>query len=780
MAIREDCLFRLRHCVWALFRPAFARRFLKLDSPSGKIFLRRFPDNRSDTFWHSPFPQPDIFKQNNRSCGEHTSLAGSHSLSNTVRAGKRDTPQFFALCFSPSLALILVILLTFLTVSRQAHAVNELKLPGACQYHSSSNAQGDPQTTHVGAAKACLALCNDWEGSNGETRDCLLVGGSLNNPPQEFGTYYEYNFSHTVRIEYSSGQTSEGNWITTKEQLCKEPGCPTANCRADEIWDAVAGACQKTNEHPPACPAAGNPVNAMSGNKHQVEIDIPDVNKALSLTRFYSSDSVYGLASYLGPHWRSNYEQFIELIGIHPTAVAGEYLHDVAVVLANGQRLTFSETLNGDWVSNKHEGHRLTGAPGVGWVLQDEKNRTRTYNSYGLLTEIVNQDGYTQTLVYGSPNSAVEKYNLLERVTDSTGHQLVLTYEANGVDDRVSTVTDHTNRTWSYRYDAAGNLEFVDNPDGTIRQYHYNEQALTSNTDLPHALTGITDERALAGERYATYEYYPDGRAKASYHAGNAQKVTFSYNDTTGKRTVTNSLNQASTYSTTVQLGVMLVTDITGPGCSTCGSSDTISVYDANNHLIGLRDTSSTTRFGDYDSQGQFGCKVEGLSLSDTTPNAGDCAFDPVTSPDARRTDYTYDARFINKRTTLTGTSVHAGSSTVTSYTYDTFGNRTSETISGFDPTGSPVTRTTTWQYGGDGSLECDAVPLHQPCRSDGPRTDIDDYTILPLSRQQHQCAHRLPRTFKRNRRCQWCIDPQQYPVLRHRQGVDPNRAPTA
>ena len=68
---------------------------------------------------------------------------------------------------------------------------------------------------------------------------------------------------------------------------------------------------------------------------------------------------------------------------------------------------------------------------------------------------------------------------------------------------------------------------------------------------------------------------------------------------------------------------------------------------------------------------------------------------------------------------TLTTGAVGAANK-VTTNAYDNFGNKTLETIDGFDPAGNPVTRTTTWQYLG---------PLNQLSFMDGPRTDVNDYT---------------------------------------------------
>ena len=175
----------------------------------------------------------------------------------------------------------------------------------------------------------------------------------------------------------------------------------------------------------------------------------------------------------------------------------------------------------------------------------------------------------------------------------------------------MTTITDHANRVWTYRYDTKNNLKYVDNPDGTTKRYIY------AGTTLGHLLRGIRDERGI---RSTFYTYHTDGRAKATYHAGNVQRVDITYNDTDGTRTVTNSLGEISTYSTAIQQGTTLVTDIAGPGCSTCGSSNTSYNYDpANNNLLSRTENGITTKFDNSDSKGQFGCKIDGVTLADTS-----------------------------------------------------------------------------------------------------------------------------------------------------------------
>lgn len=307
-------------------------------------------------------------------------------------------------------------------------------------------------------------------------------------------------------------------------------------------------------------------------------------------------------------------------------------------------------TLSGtSWVSDEDvfsELVRTTDGSGKpsGWQLTTRDNSVEVYDLSGKLISITDVLGNTASLSY----DANER---LDRVDSNVGEYLQFVYDTS---DRLASIADHTTRNWGYRYDTDGNLEYVDNPDGTTRQYHY-EVINFSNT-----LVGITDERNI---RYATFEYDAEGRATASYHGAQTavvtdriQGVTIDYNDVDDTRTVTNSNGDASTYSTSVQLGVALVTDISGPGCSTCGTGNTSYQYDAANNVLSSTENEITTKLGSYDSRGQFGCKAEGITVNDTS--TGVCAFDPIASPDAQRTDYTYDSRFHNKRTTKTESSV--------------------------------------------------------------------------------------------------------------------------
>lgn len=189
------------------------------------------------------------------------------------------------------------------------------------------------------------------------------------------------------------------------------------------------------------------------------------------------------------------------------------------------------------------------------------------YDSVGKLQSITDMHGYRRSLIYDSVSGRLQK------VVGDRGESL--TFEFDGA-NHVSSIVDQAGRKWAYQYDGANNLVAVTYPDGTSgtdtdnpkRTYSYNEPAYTSGAMLTHALTGVTDER---GVRVETYEYYSDGRAKASYGPAGAHGASIQYNDAAGTRTVTDSAGNVTAYSTAANLGTALVSNIIGPGCPSCG-----------------------------------------------------------------------------------------------------------------------------------------------------------------------------------------------------------------
>jgi len=445
----------------------------------------------------------------------------------------------------------------------------------------------------------------------------------------------------------------------------------------------------------PSCPnlVTANPINFGVGNKYKQQTDFTGSPLSqVSFQRHYNSLHA-GIPMGLGPRWTHTYGSFISEAadGIGTTAT---------VYRAGGEIYRFTEDA-GAWSADADVPdvlEKLTDEQGAhtGWRYTTAEDTVETYGVNGKLQAIVDTRGVVQTLTYNSTG------NLLLNVAISTGEYLDFRYDAG---NRMEGIADHAGRSWGYRYTTGNLLEFVDNPDGTTRQYHY------ENPDYPEALTGITDEN---GVRYASYGYDADGQANFSTLANNVERVDIVY-EPDGQRTLTNSRGNTSSYAVVSRLGMALPVRTTGPGCAGCGPVNTSYQYDAANNVTRITSDGVITEYGDYDGKGKPGYMIEAKGTSEE-----------------RRTDYTYDPRFNNRVTRTLSPSVIAADPSArctedvdcrkTEYTYDSWGNRLTETSSGFAPDGTPVSRTTTYLYNG---------PLHQLSRIDGPRTDVEDVTTL-------------------------------------------------
>lgn len=466
-----------------------------------------------------------------------------------------------------------------------------------------------------------------------------------------------------------------------------------------------------------SCPIqVGNPIHVATGNKFQHEAVYKAHNESpLRYELFYNSQATKGAwtntySRSLSGYINAIFQNYDEAKSFSPS----KYLA-ITVRRQDGRMFRFSNAIN--WDSRTTEVSQWEGEADIHYRLESVDDPvTGELVAFDLHTPEGSRERYSlkgtlQSIHYADNRQEVLRYagnGKLEEVADSFGNTIAFSY---GADGTTLTVPGGA----QYRVvSVGGNVTEIVLPDETPsvdadnprRQYHYNEPVYTSGADLPNALTGITDERGI---RYATYEYDVEGRAIASYHAGNADRVDITYN-TDSTRTVTNSMGVATTYTITNKLGMALPRIVTGPACAECGTSNASYNYDpANNNLLSKTENGVTTEYGDYDSNGNYGYKIEALGTSEE-----------------RRTDYTYDPRFNGKIATITELSVVDGLEKVASYEYDDFGNRTLVRVNGFQPDeqgdGQPIFRTTAYQYNG---------PLNQLSQIDGPRTDISDITTL-------------------------------------------------
>lgn len=333
----------------------------------------------------------------------------------------------------------------------------------------------------------------------------------------------------------------------------------------------------------------GNPINAATGNKYQVETDYVGSGLfPLMYMRFYNSSERNKPThrSAYGEGWHGYYDRSIVVLS------SG----DVAARRPDGKVFIF-KNINGTWTSNTDIVARLAemfdsaGQP-AGWRYYTRANNTEIYDASGRLVSLRDSAGFAQTLDYDNSGR-------LRSVTDPFGRALVFGYDTDG---RVVTLTDPGNEVYRYTYDNAGNLASVTYPDNTSRRYLYEDSR------FPHALTGIVDEN---GSRFATWAYDDQGRAVLSEHAGGTDKVTLAYDDANNTTTVTDANGLVRVFRFATIEGTKKLTSVTAT-CSGCGELTNTVSYNSDGFIEKRVDASGRVTLYTRDERGLLVSRTDG------------------------------------------------------------------------------------------------------------------------------------------------------------------------
>ncbi|MCG6538894.1 DUF6531 domain-containing protein [Pseudomonas sp. KSR10] len=397
-----------------------------------------------------------------------------------------------------------------------------------------------------------------------------------------------------------------------------------AGCDGGYQYSVGSGVCESPEESeerrqrgvPPRLACVGNPINIITGNKFQVEIDYAPAVGITGFSRYYNSSSTI---------WGHSYSTKL-VIGSD----------SVSLIENNGRMVIFSKT--GTLYVPEQGEFGLLIQDGSSWSYRSRQGVEKRFDQDGKLTDVLLLSGDTQKITYSSGGiTATSRGRETLRLTqDGMSQPLTLSLR---------------NMTVSFKYDAKGRLaEALKLTDGNIqrRSYHY------ESNDFPRKLTGITDER---GVRYATWAYDDKGRAIFSEHSDGIDRVTVAYNSD-GTVSVTNVLGKVAKYSFQTIRGARRIVAIKGEPSSNCPSSNSAFTYDDGGLLKTKTDNKGNVTTYDYNERGLEVSRTEAAGTPEArtiTTAWHPTLFLPVTVTEPNQiTTYTYDAQGRQLSQTLT------------------------------------------------------------------------------------------------------------------------------
>ncbi len=424
----------------------------------------------------------------------------------------------------------------------------------------------------------------------------------------------------------------DGTYSGTSTIKDIERSCPEGYQESGPVCVLTGTNLGKSNN---TCPSNGsNPIHTALGYKLQREFDYSgsSANNILRFERYYTSGD-HWKQSGLGDNWRHTYARSIRLNSTEAISTATVYR-------PNGDFFYFTAQDGGAWVGDLDVTARLARlydaeSQPSGWEYSDSNNSVERYDAAGKLITITDSMGRSLTLGYDSNDR-------LTSVSDALGRNMTFVYDEKS---RINQMSDPSGGVHGYTYSTGGNLVQVTHPGQTTRQYHYNEQQYTNSTDLPHALTGITDEN---GDRYAIYQYDANDKAISSEHAGGAKRHSFSFN-ADGTTTVTNPLGKQTTYHFTTIEGVKKVTQVEGHPTASCDGANKAYTYDANGFISSKTDWNGGTTTYSRDDRGLELSRTEAAGTPQertiTTEWHPDFRLPTKITEPNKITEYTYDAQ---------------------------------------------------------------------------------------------------------------------------------------
>ncbi|WP_237901182.1 DUF6531 domain-containing protein [Pseudomonas savastanoi] len=421
----------------------------------------------------------------------------------------------------------------------------------------------------------------------------------------------DLNQGYFGSVDYGEVTCDDSEVLDFPSMQCKRIG---AIGRATEI---------STCDVPTSTPDVfvGNPVNVISGNKMQQEIDLTaGGGHSIKVFRTYNS---------LNGAWVHNFSSRLDFAS-----------GSVVVIKGDSGASAYTEK-SGVYTSVSDIGKLSYDGVNSQWIYNSVDRSTYFYSAIGKLIKVSNPDGGNVTLNYvvGSSSTRIQlsdEYENIVELEEDSRHQLLsmkskdfmvnYTYNSSGMLSRVAKSNGGVEMVRSYKYESPSSDKF---------------------------LTGILNERGIV---YASGEYDSLGRAVSSKHANESQKTEITYG--TGYSTVINSLGRKSIYHYDVIGGIQKITSIEGEPTPNCPYSNSTYTYNDRGLVLTKTDAKGLITTYEYNDRGFEISRTEasGTTLARTTTTEWDPdRFLPIRVIEPNRvTVYSYDnqGRELTRRST--------------------------------------------------------------------------------------------------------------------------------
>jgi YD repeat-containing protein len=414
---------------------------------------------------------------------------------------------------------------------------------------------------------------------------------------------------------------------------------------------------------PKKCPSVGNPIYPLTGSKRQdVDLGFSIGGDPVKLTydTIAMVPEVGGLAGPLsapqpsfGLLWESSLHRKVMLQT--PSSVGMAY--SLVEFMRGSMRLESAgtggvNTCDGAGggssrylgIADPNQLAVMSGSGSAGMLVDGSQRTEESYDASGNITSLNRADGSVLNFTYTS--------GLLTAVTDQFNRSAQFGYETPGgvANPRVNLITEPDGTPIAVGYDGTQNLSALTWVDGSLRTFVYED------ANHPWALTGIVDE---GGQRYSTYGYDANGRARSTELAGGVDRYGLSYAtppywSVTETKVSANFIcrrvrwqapagtqltmpnGQSSNLSVSVTHGTVVPTSQDQPAGSGCLASSNAETFDANGNTTSLDDFNGNRSCYAYDlTRNLETTRLEGLasgssgkacpsSLSTYTPSISD------------------------------------------------------------------------------------------------------------------------------------------------------------